>query len=139
MIKKLLMIFIVSQCAACSSMPQYTWQDTRSPAREDVSEDLEACRNYASRQYRPGMPAGEEYLRPQKGDMPLTEATTTGEWRPDRSPDKTINVHALPKHNIPVGYTGYPGELDYYPDYLDDILEKCMRDRGWEYSETTEK
>lgn len=56
-----------------------------------------------------------------------------GEWRTDRSPNKTINKNALPIHDIPVDYTGYPGELDYAPHYLDDILEKCMNDRGWQY------
>jgi hypothetical protein len=36
-------------------------------------------------------------------------------------------------------YTGYPGELDYHPEYLDDILEKCMSDRGWEYRPEADK
>jgi len=49
------------------------------------------------------------------------------------SPFRTTNVNAQPIHEIPVNYTGYPEELDYTPNYLDDILEKCMLDRGWDY------
>lgn len=139
MTKKLLMIIVVFLCASCTSLPQYTWQDTRTPAREDASLDLEECRDFASRQYRPGMPSGEEYLRTQEDDSPLAETTTSGEWRPDRAPGQTISVHALPRHDVPAEYTGFPGELDYHPNYLDDILEKCMRDRGWEYSEIIDK
>ena len=45
----------------------------------------------------------------------------------------------MPKHDVPVEYTGYPGELDYYPDYLDDIFEKCMQDKGWQYLPAKEK
>ena len=135
MTKNLLIIIVVSLCAACSSFPQYSWQDTRSSTRDDATTDLEECREFASIQYKPGMPAGEEYLSTQGHDMPLSETNASGEWRPDRSPDQTVRVHALPKHDVPVEYTGFPGELDYYPNYLDDILEKCMRDRGWEYSE----
>jgi len=76
---------------------------------------------------------GEPYLKEQENKTGITESSNHGEWRPDRSPFPTTNINAMPVHEIPVDYTGYPGELDYYPSYLDDILEKCMQDRGWAY------
>lgn len=138
MLVRLLTLFLVTLFVGCSPYPQYAWQDTRIPSREDATVDLEACREFASRQYTPGMPAGVEYQQQHDDDMGAAEMTTTGEWRPDRSPNKAVSVHALPRHDVQTDYTGYPGELDYYPNYLDDIVEKCMRDRGWEYSEVTE-
>ena len=112
---------------------QYAWQDTREPARENASADLETCRKFAAKQYQPGMPAGEEYLNYTNEEMMDEDNAKSGEWRPDRSPFKKVNVNALPVHDVPVDYTGYPGELDYHPHYLDDILEKCMHDKGWDY------
>jgi hypothetical protein len=56
-----------------------------------------------------------------------------GTWRPDRNPTATININSEPIHDVPVVYTCFPGELDYDPEYLDDILEKCMSDRDWEF------
>jgi len=129
MLTRLSIFMIVILTAACTPSSQYAWVDIRTPSRDDATVDLEFCRDYAARQYQVGNPAGEDYLNNQE------ERMGNGEWRPDRSPDSMVNVNALPRHDIPVDYTGYPGELDYYPHYLDDILEKCMRDRGWEYSE----
>jgi len=117
----------------CAAPVPYAWQDTRQPVRDDVTVDLEQCRAYAARQYRPGVPMGEPFLKEQENKTDNTEGSSLGEWRPDRSPFPTTNSNTLPVHAIPVDYTGYPGELDYYPSYLDDILEKCMQDRGWSY------
>lgn len=126
-------LFIVVLLSACTSQPPYAWQDTRQPAREDATADLEHCRAYAAQQYRPGMPAGAPYLRQRETAIGEDRGYTQGVWRPDRAPFPTTNVNALPTHDVPVGYTGYPGELDYSPGYLDAILEKCMNDRGWAY------
>jgi hypothetical protein len=124
---------IISIFYGCASPVQYSWQDIRQPPRDDATVDLEECRTYTAKQYKPGMPAGESYLR-DTGASPITDTgTRQGEWRPYRSPFPTTNVNSLPVHDVPVDYTGYPGELDYYPDYLDDIMEKCMFDRGWSY------
>lgn len=129
----LLLLFITFCLFGCAPQPIYSWQDARESSREDVSTDLEECREYAARQYKPGMPAGEPYLRESAvADNELAEYTQ-GKWRPDRNPFDTTNVNSQPVHDVPTEYTGYPGELDYYPSYLDDILEKCMSDRGWEY------
>ena len=81
---------------------------------------------------------GEPYLKDQSGGQSAREMESLGDynhgkWRPDRSPFPSTNINALPIHEVPVDYTGYPGELDYYPSYLDDILEKCMQDHGWSY------
>lgn len=130
----LVAVFIL---AGCASTVQYTWQDEHGQDREDFSADLDECRSYTARQYKPGTPTGEPYLEESQGSIGETDEQS-GEWRPDRSPFKTTNVNALPRHEIPVGYTGYPGELDYYPHYLDEILEKCMKDRGWGYLPVTE-
>jgi hypothetical protein len=121
----------------CTAPPKYTWQDTRQPIREDPFIDLQECRDYSGRQYQPGIPAGEPFLKAQAPTTEGTDIEAQGEWRPDRSPFHTTNVNAQPTHDVPVAYTGFPGELDYYPDYLDDILEKCMRDRGWVYRPET--
>jgi len=80
---------------------------------------------------------GEPFLKDQGNKTDVMDNTTRGEWRPDRSPFPTTSINSLPVHEIPVEYTGYPGELDYYPSYLDDILEKCMQDRGWTYQPVT--
>ena len=124
--------------AGCSTTLPYSWQDTRQPEREDSLADLEYCRAYTARQYRPGIPAGDAYLKnPETGDN-MPEKSDQQEWRPDRSPFHVTNINEQPIHNLPVDYTGYPGELDYSPGYLDAILEKCMSDRGWEYRPETE-
>lgn len=121
----------------CTATPTYTWQETRQPVREDSSADLQECRDYTGRQYRPGIPAGEPFLKTPVRNNEETHNETMEEWRPDRSPFHTTNRNARPIHDVPVAYTGYPGELDYHPDYLDEILEKCMHDRGWVYRPET--
>jgi hypothetical protein len=131
-----LCMFIV---AGCSSPKVYTWQDTRNPARNDASNDTKVCQDYAARQYQPGMPTGEPYLEEQKTPSDLTAEYKTGEWRPDRDPGRATNIRSRPIHDVPTEYTGYPGELDYYPDYLDDIFAKCMNDKGWEYEPEPEE
>ena len=50
--------------------------------------------------------------------------TEMGIWRPDRNPTSRININSEPILDVPTEYTGYPGELDYHPEYLEDILEK---------------
>lgn len=130
-------LLIVALLSGCTTPTPYTWKDTREQGREDFSADLEKCRNFTARQYKPGVPTGEPYLE-ENPDFTEGGNENSGEWRPDRSPFKTTNVNSLPRHDIPVDYTGYPGELDYYPDYLDDILEKCMQDHGWDYQPDTE-
>ncbi len=139
----------------CTAPSPYSWQDTRQPVRDDATIDLEKCRTYTARQYRPGIPMGEPFLKSQKGfkdqaglkDQPGSQSASnmegmdnnsTGQWRPDRSPFPIININEQPIHEVPVDYTGYPGELDYYPSYLDDILEKCMQDHGWRYLPVTD-
>ena len=118
---------------SCAAQTNYTWQDMREPPREEAGIDLEECRTYAARQYKPGTPAGETYLRENHiQDDPMAE-NKMGTWRPDRNPTETININSTPIHDVPTEYTGYPGQLDYHPEYLDDIMEKCMSDRGWEY------
>ena len=124
-------LFITAHLFGCST--PYTWQDTRQPVREDATVVLEECRSYASEQYKPGIPMGDALLDEARSKAETTENHSGGEWRPDQSPFRTTNVNAQPIHEVPVDYTGYPGELDYYPSYLDDILEKCMLDRGWVY------
>ena len=129
----ILLLFITTQLFGCTFTVPYSWQDTRQPARDDATSDLEECRVYAAKQYQPGMPAGEPYLNNQTSKVDEVAEGKNGEWRPDRSPFPTTNINAQPIHDIPVDYTGYPGELDYSSGYLDAILEKCMHDRGWRY------
>lgn len=124
--------FIMALIFGCTAQP-YTWQDTRQPVREDPARDLEECQEYAGRQYRPGIPAGEAFLTTQERQAEERNHDGYGEWRPDRSPFPVMNNNSQPIHKVPVDYTGYPAELDYAPHYLDDILGKCMRDRGWSY------
>lgn len=134
--RRIILLFIVAQLLpGCTAAIPYKWQDTRQPARDSATADLEECRTYTARQYRPGMPAGEPYLKGQEVETDKNSDDNNGPWRPDRSPWPIINNNVQPVHEVPVGYTGYPGELDYHPDYLDAILEKCMYDRGWEYRE----
>ena len=131
--QRITLLFITTLLFGCASQVPYTWQDTRQPIRDDATIDLEECRIFAARQYQPGIPAGEPYLKDQTSKKGMMDEYDRGEWRPDRSPFPTINDNTLPTHDVPVDYTGYPGELDYHPNYLDDILEKCMQDRGWNY------
>ncbi len=136
---KFIIPLIIILTAGCSAPTIYTWQDTRTSAREDVSSDIKICQDYAARQYKPGVPAGEPYLKEQETPPDPTAEYKTGEWRPDRDPHRETNVRSTPIHDVPTEYTGYPGELDYYPDYLDDIFEKCMNDKGWEYKPKPEE
>ena len=133
----IILLLITTLLLGCTAPVPYTWQDTRQPARDDATADLEECRTYTARQYRPGMPAGEPYLKDRADEGDNTKEDNPGQWRPDRSPFPTTNINAQPIHEVPVDYTGYPGELDYYPGYLDAILEKCMHDRGWGYEPVT--
>lgn len=133
---------IVMTLLACGTPTEFNWQDNYQPPRESVDADLEECKAYAARQYQPGTPTGTPYLEQYKGyphgyewggEPNEMRPYEQGEWRPDRDPSQNININSLPTHNVKVDYTGYPGELDYYPGYLDAILEKCMSDRGWVY------
>lgn len=136
--KQAVSIILAFSLIGCMAPVQYAWQDRRDPSRDSAHQDLEECRDYAARQYRPGMPKGEPYLSDKDIATRAEKEYTSGEWRPDRSPDRVININEQPLHDVPVDYTGYPGELDYSPRYLDDILEKCMYDRGWDYRPITE-
>ena len=129
----IILVFTTVLMFGCAAPAIYTWQDSREPSRDDATADLEECRNYAARQYRPGIPAGAPYLKDQPIATDEMIEYSQGEWRPDRSPFPTTNINSQPVHEVTVDYTGYPGELDYSPGYLDAILEKCMLDRGWEY------
>jgi len=126
--------------ASCTPA-SYTWQDQYNLNREDFSSDLEFCRRYSANQYQPGIPKGAPYLDQHAsyptGDSGLepssTSAQISGEWHSDRNPMRWINISRSSRHEVETGYTGYPGELDYARGYTDDILEKCMSDRGWAY------
>jgi len=133
-----LVLLLAITMSGCTPSPPYSWQDTREPAREDFSIDLEACRSYAARQYKPGIPAGAPYLSDAERTRRADDEQPEGVWRPDRSPFPSTNVNRQPLHDVPVDYTGYPGELDYNPSYLDEILEKCMLDHGWRYQPNKE-
>ena len=154
--RNIILFITTTLLLSCAASSPYSWQDTRQPVREDATADLEKCRTYAAKQYQPGTPMGESYLKSQEvlkdhegfnnqaglkdqaggqavSNMEDMDNDSNGQWRPDRSPFPIININDLPIHEVPVDYTGYPGELDYYPSYLDDILEKCMHDHGWGY------
>ncbi len=133
MMRNLLSLFSLILLCSCISTTQYSWQSLHDPLRDDSTPDLEECRNYAAKQYSPGIPTGEPYLKEQPSPSEGIDEYTQGEWRPDRNPSPVVNLNTTSVHNVPTEYTGYPGELDYHPNYLDDILEKCMLDRGWEY------
>lgn len=131
-----LMILLIG-VAGCAAAP-WTWQDVRSPPRASAEADLAACRSYASAQYSPGTPAGDPYLNDRPPAMDLGPELAGGDpvggtWRPDREPFPYTNRNQESIHGVIVPYTGYPGELDYHPDYLDALVEKCMADRGWAY------
>lgn len=136
---KHLLLFASLGLFGCVSQTTYTWQDVREPSRQEASMDLEECRAYAARQYKPGIPAGEPYLRENHAQEDFMAENKMGTWRPDRNPTSTININSMPTHDVPTEYTGYPGELDYDPEYLDAILEKCMSDKGWEFRPEPEK
>ena len=129
----IILLLIIILLHGCTPPAPYTWQDTRQPVRDDATADLEECLIYTARQYRPGIPAGEPYLKDQTNQGEESNEDSAGQWRPDRTPFPTTNINAQPIHDVPVDYTGYAGELDYSPGYLDAILEKCMHDRGWGY------
>lgn len=138
---RLLLFLCVLGAAGCSA-PQWVWQDTRAPARADFAPDLAACRSYAASQYRPGVPAGDPYLEQlqvapaqdlRAEQDPGGNQPGTGTWHPDREPFPETNIRAESTHQVVVPYTGYPGYLDYHPGFLDALVEKCMRDRGWIY------
>lgn len=131
-----LILFLVGT-AGCTAAP-WGWQDIRTPPRLDHEADLAACRSYASAQYSPGIPAGDRYLEdhplPSSPDQDMPDSDpATGTWHPDREPFPYTNRNQKSIHGVVVPYTGYPGELDYHPDYLDALVEKCMADRGWAY------
>jgi hypothetical protein len=133
----IILLLIMTMLPGCTASVPYAWQDTRQPTREDATADLEECRAYTARQYRPGMPAGEPYLKDRSDEGDITKENNHGQWGPGLLLFPTTNINAQPIHEVPVDYTGYPGELDYSPGYLDAILEKCMHDRGWGYKAVT--
>lgn len=116
--------------AGCTS-PAWVWQDPREPSRTSPEADLAACRSHASAQYRPGIPAGDPYLRGQNAGAAGDAPAGTGTWHPDREPFPSISRSQEALHGVAVPYTGYPGYLDYHPGFLDALVEKCMADRGW--------
>ncbi|GEM_PF-2154072 len=135
------LFLLVLTVAGCTPTP-FSWQDTRVPARFDARADLDVCRSHAAAQYSPGVPKGDPYRQSQVNypdpapleqpqDNPDRSATST--WHPDREPFPVTNAERSNRHEVVVPYTGYPGYLDYHPDYLDDLVEKCMADRGWVY------
>jgi hypothetical protein len=134
--RSLLILMLAVPLFSCTASMPFEWQDAGHAEREGVAADLEACRIYTARQYHPGVPAGTPYRQAQPGATTDETHDNLGRWRPDRTPFPTTNLNSRSVHNIPVGYTGYPGYLDYFPGYLDAILEKCMHDRGWYYGTT---
>lgn len=136
---KYLLLLLAIGCFGCASQDNYTWQEMQEPRQDDFRIDLEACRAYAARQYKPGIPAGTPYLGDIYTQDDFMAENERGVWRPDRNPTERVNINSLPVHDITTEYTGYPGEFDYNPDALDEILEKCMSDHGWEYRPETEQ
>lgn len=128
-----LLIILISGCATAP----WEWHDTSAAARISAGHDLAECRSYASSQYRPGIPSGDPFLE--------KEASLSGEdsgqkpagglWHTDREPFP----HARTTHNVVVPYTGYPGYLDHYAEYLDALVERCMTARNWRYGPQSEK
>ena len=120
----------------------YQWQYRYEPAKGDYISDLEYCRSYAAKQYQPGVPKGSPYLKDDQGyphgnsqkSLDVEDgAKAPGEWRQDRDPWQQVNINERPVHDVPAEQTGYPGYLDYFPSYSDEILNKSMYDRGWVY------
>ena len=131
-----LILIVIFSCAPTD----YEWHYQREPTRHNYTDDLEYCRAFAAKQYQPGIPTGSPYLEdgqvyPDSSNQNLIFKDQASQdkkvWHPDRDPDQLTNLNRQPVHAVPKRYTGYPGYLDYYPSYLDDILGKCMRDRGW--------
>ena len=123
--------------AGCTATP-WSWQDLGSPPRESAETDLAACRSYAAAQYSPGVPAGDRYLKDQPATLPLDPESRTpppglGPWHADREPFPTTSSSQVSLHGVVVPYTGYPGSYDYHPGYLDALVEKCMREKGWAF------
>jgi hypothetical protein len=121
--------------AGCAATP-WSWQDLGTPPRASADADLAACRSYAAAQYAPGVPAGDPYLKNHPEALPLDQDAPavepgTGTWHPDREPFPYANRSQKPGQGVVVPYTGYPGYLDYHPDYLEALVGKCMADRGW--------
>lgn len=135
--KILVYIFAIFFIFGCAQPQKYSWVDTRDPARESIQSDYEACQEFTSKQYKPGIPTGEAFLSEEDVNRRIRNEQSLDEWRPDKNPLQTRNINEQSTHDIDVDFTGYPGELDYYPSYLDDIFEKCMRDRGWIYTPET--
>ncbi|MCM2263604.1 MAG: hypothetical protein NDI73_00265 [Desulfuromonadales bacterium] len=134
---RLWLILLLIGTVGCAATP-WDWQDVRTPPRASSEADLAACRSYASAQYSPGIPAGDPYLKDHPLPEPLDQEMAdidpgTGIWHPDREPFPYTNRSRESIHGVVVPYTGYPGELDYHPDYLDALVEKCMADRGWAF------
>lgn len=134
---RLWLVLLMSGIAGCAAT-DWNWQDTRTPARPGAEADLAACRSYASSQYTPGMPSGDSFLRDPLAPRPFVDENPdnplgTGLWHSDREPFPYTNRNRESLHGVVVPYTGYPGELDYHPGYLDALVEKCMADRGWRY------
>lgn len=133
-----LLLFAVTACSAKT----WSWQDLRTPSRSNPEEDLASCRSYAASQYRPGIPAGSPYLhdhlQPSSPEEEFADNPPgTGSWQPDREPFPLTTRNGESVHGVIVLYTGYPGELDYHPGYLDALVEKCMADHGWAYRPAT--
>jgi hypothetical protein len=133
-----LILIFISSCAPTD----YEWHYQREPVRFNYTEDLDFCRAFTAKQYQPGVPTGSPYIEDGQRypvgpdqNLHLEDETSQnkGVWHADRNPDQQINLNRQSVHDVPKQYTGYPGYLDYYPRYSDDILEKCMRDRGWVY------
>lgn len=139
---KLLLLIVLVGSVGCSA-PSWQWHDTQVPPRAAVEADLDACRSYASAQYRPGVPAGDTYLQQQPTDPTRIEQDAASNspgmetWHADREPYPTTNIRQESIHGVVVPYTGYPGYLDYHPEYLDTLVEKCMAERGWHYGPPT--
>jgi hypothetical protein len=128
--------FMLLAVMGCGSSP-WVWVDTRAPSRDSAEADLAACSSYASSQYRPGIPAGDPYRHTQNVVAASDNSTGPGTWHPDREPFPYTNRSQESIHNVVVPYTGYPGYLDYHPEFLDALVEKCMADRGWAFEPTT--
>ena len=132
-----LLLAVLLGTAGCATAP-WGWQDLRTPARTGAEGDLADCRSHAAAQYAPGVPAGDPYLKNQPAAWQLdpdaqANAPGTGPWHPDREPFPTTGGSQVSQHGVVVPYTGYPGTLDYHPEYLDALVEKCMADRGWAF------
>lgn len=139
---RLWLLLLVLGATGCAARP-WVWQDVRTPPRAGPEADLAACRSYASAQYSPGIPFGDPYLEDHPHSLSLDDEILDNEpgdgtWHSDREPFPYTNRNQEPIHGVVVPYTGYPGYLDYHPDYLDALVEKCMADRGWAFRPAAE-